>query len=113
MKTMLEVIELSGVATFQDSGRRGYQSFGVPVSGAMDWFAHQVANQLVGNAADATVLEIGLGEVTFRAKRDCVLAVTGAGFEVQNYLWTFPLWTSFYVRGGWIVQIKKIYGGNW
>ncbi|MFN3490904.1 MAG: biotin-dependent carboxyltransferase family protein, partial [Anaerolineales bacterium] len=48
-----------------------------------------------------------------RARRDCVLAATGAGFEVQNYLWTFPLWTSFYVRAGWIVQIKKTGGGNW
>lgn len=110
---MIEVIEISGIATFQDSGRRGYQSFGVPVSGAMDWFAYQVANQLVGNSKDATVIEIGLGEATFRAKRDCVLAVTGAGFEVQNYLWTFPLWTSFYVRAGWVVQIKKTSGGNW
>ena len=110
---MLEVIEVLGMATFQDSGRRGYQSFGVPVSGAMDWFAYQVANQLVGNSKDSTVVEIGLGEATFRAKQDCVLAVTGAGFEVQNYLWTFPLWTSFYVRAGWIMQIKKISGGNW
>lgn len=110
---MLEVIVVSGVTTFQDSGRRNYQSFGVPVSGAMDWFAYQVANQLVRNEKDSTVIEIGLGEVTFRAKRDCVLAVTGAGFEVQNYLWAFPLWTSFYVRAGWIVQIKKTSGGNW
>lgn len=110
---MLEVIDISGVATFQDSGRRGYQSFGVPVSGPMDWFAHQVANQLVGNSENSPVIEIGLGEATFRTKRDCVLAMTGAGFEVQNYLWTFPLWTSFYVRAGWVVQIKKTSGGNW
>jgi len=110
---MLEVIDVSGIATFQDSGRKGYQSFGVPVSGSMDWFAYQVANQLVGNSQNSPILEIGLSDATFRAKRDCVLAVTGAGFEVQNYLWTFPLWTSFYVRAGWIVQIKKTSGGNW
>lgn len=110
---MLEVIEISGVATFQDLGRKGFQSFGVPVSGAMDWFAYQVVNQLLSNSQNSPVLEIGLGDITFRAKRDCVLAVTGAGFEVQNYVWTFPLWTSFYVRAGWVVQIKKINGGNW
>jgi antagonist of KipI len=110
---MLEVIDISGIATFQDSGRRGYASFGVPLSGAMDWFACQVANQLVWNSQNSVVIEIGLGEATFRAKRDCVLAVTGAGFEVQNYVWTFPLWTSFYVRAGWVVQVKKTKGGNW
>ncbi|NJN80396.1 MAG: biotin-dependent carboxyltransferase [Anaerolineales bacterium] len=110
---MLEVLEISGFATFQDLGRRGFQSFGVPISGAMDWFAYRVANYLLGNSDNDTVLEIGLGDITFRAKRDCVLAVTGAGYEVQNYLWTFPLWTSFYVRAGWAVQIKKTSGGNW
>ncbi len=110
---MLEALEILGSATFQDVGRKGFQRFGVPVSGAMDWFAYQIANQLAGNSKNAPVLEIGLGDITFRAKRDCVLAATGAGFEVQNYVWTFPLWTSFYVRAGWVVQIKKTSGGNW
>jgi antagonist of KipI len=110
---MLEVIDASGLITLQDSGRRGFQRFGVPASGPMDWFAHQAANQLVGNKQDETVLEIGLGEATFRALNDCVIAVTGMGYEVMNYIWTFPLWTSFYVRAGWVVQVKKGSGGNW
>ncbi|MDP1713190.1 MAG: biotin-dependent carboxyltransferase family protein [Anaerolineales bacterium] len=110
---MLEVMDVSGLVTFQDCGRPGWQSYGVPVSGPMDWFAHRVANSLINNPSDAPVIEIGLGEAIFRAKRDCVLAVAGAGFEVANYIWTFPLWTSFYVRAGWHVQVKKISGGNW
>ena len=110
---MLEVLDVSGLVTLQDSGRHGWQSYGVPVSGPMDWFAHRAANSLLGNSPDAVVIEIGLGEAQFRAKRDCVIAVTGAGFEVANYVWTFPLWTSFYVRAGWRVQVKKISGGNW
>ena len=110
---MLEVLNVSGLVTLQDSGRHGWQSYGVPVSGPMDWFAHRTANSLLGNSPDAVVIEIGLGEAQFRAKRDCVLTVTGAGFEVSTYVWTFPLWTSFYVRAGWRVQIKKISGGNW
>ncbi|MBI5822810.1 MAG: biotin-dependent carboxyltransferase family protein [Chloroflexi bacterium] len=111
--TMLEVLDVSGLVTFQDSGRRGWQSYGVPLSGPMDWFAHRAANSMLNNSTDAVVIEIGLGEAMFRAKRDCVLAVTGTGFEVVNYIWTFPLWTSFYVRAGWRVQVKKISGGNW
>ena len=110
---MLEVVDVSGLVTFQDAGRRGFASYGVPISGPMDWFAYQVANSLVGNSANATVIEIGLGEAVFRAKRNCVLAVTGAGYEVLNYVWTFPLWTSFFVRAGWYVNIKKKSGGNW
>ncbi|MBI5945368.1 MAG: biotin-dependent carboxyltransferase family protein [Chloroflexi bacterium] len=110
---MLEVMDVSGMVTFQDSGRYGFAGFGVPTSGPMDWFAHRAANTLVGNSVDAAVIEIGLGEVVFRAKRNCVLAVSGAGYEVQNYIWTFPLWTSFFVRAGWHVHLKKKNGGNW
>jgi biotin-dependent carboxylase-like uncharacterized protein len=110
---MLEVIDVSGLVTFQDSSRRGFASYGVPTSGPMDWFAYRAANFLVGNSANATVIEIGLGEVVFRAKRNCVLAVTGTGYEVLNYVWTFPLWTSFFVRAGWVVHVKKTGGGNW
>lgn len=110
---MLEVLDISGLVTFQDSGRHGWQNCGVPLSGPMDWFAHRAANNLIDNPPDATVLEIGLGEITLRVTRNTVLAVTGAGFEVANYVWTFPLWTSFYVRAGWRVQVKKISGGNW
>ena len=110
---MLEVIDVSGLVTVQDSGRHGFASYGVPNSGPMDWFAYQAANSLVGNSVNAPVIEIGLGEAVFRAKRNCVLAVTGAGYEVLNYVWTFPLWTSFFVRAGWYVHVKKKSGGNW
>ncbi len=110
---MLEILDVSGLVTFQDSGRHGWQSYGVPISGPMDWFAHQAANSILGNPPNSATLEIGLGEITFHATRNTVLAVTGAGYEVQNYIWTFPLWTSFYVRAGWRVQVKKISGGNW
>ena len=110
---MLEVLDVSGLVTFQDSGRRGWQKLGVPVSGPMDWFAHHAANALIGNPLDAAVIEIGLGDAVFRARRDCVVAVTGAGYEVSTYMWTFPLWTSFYVRAGLNIHVKKINGGNW
>lgn len=110
---MLEVLDVSGLATFQDSGRNGFQQFGVPVSGPMDWFAYRTANALAGNSSNTPVIEIGLGEAIFRARQNCVLAVTGAGYEVSNYVWTFPLWTSFFVRAGWHVHIKKTSGGNW
>lgn len=110
---MLEIVELTGIATLQDSGRRGWNKFGVPTSGAMDWFAYQAANSLLNNPPNSATIELGLGEITFHALRNTVLAVTGAGYEVENYIWTFPLWTAFYVRAGWTVRVKKTCGGNW
>jgi antagonist of KipI len=110
---VIEVTDLTGIATLQDSGRRGWNKFGVPTSGAMDWFAYEVANSLLDNPLNSATIELGLGEITFRALRNTTIAVTGAGFEVENYVWTFPLWTSFYVRAGWTVRVKKTSGGNW
>jgi len=110
---VLEVTDLSGIATLQDSGRRGWNKFGVPTSGPMDWFAYQAANSLLDNSPNSAVIELGLGEITFRALRNTTIAVTGAGYEVENYVWTFPLWTTFYVRAGWTVRVKKTSGGNW
>ena len=51
--------------------------------------------------------------MTLRAHRDCVVAVTGVGFVASTYVWTFPLWTSFYVRNGWTVHVAKSGDGNW
>ena len=110
---MLEILEVSGIATLQDSGRRGWKKFGVPTSGSMDWLAYQAANSLLNNPPNSAVIELGLGEITFRALRNTVISVTGAGYEVENYIWTFPLWTTFYVRAGWTVRVKKTNGGNW
>ncbi len=110
---MLEILEVTGIATIQDSGRRGWNKFGVPTSGPMDWFAYQAANSLLNNPPNSATIELGLGEITFHALRNTVLAVTGAGYEVENYIWTFPLWTTFYVRAGWTVRVKKTSGGNW
>jgi len=110
---MLEVIDISGIATLQDLGRHGWNKFGVPTSGPMDWFAHHAANSLLNNPPNAATLELGLGEITLHALRNTVLSFTGAGYEVENYIWTFPLWTTFYVRAGWTVRMKKTSSGNW
>ena len=49
------IIEKGGMlTTIQDSGRHGYQRFGMPVSGAMDLLALQTANTLVGNSSGNT-----------------------------------------------------------
>ena len=109
----MKVIEASGIATIQDSGRNGWRRFGVAASGPMDAFAFGAANKLAGNPADYAVIEIGLGDVIFQALQDCVIAVTGVGYTLSIYAWEFPLWSSFFVRAGWQVQLNKIETGMW
>jgi biotin-dependent carboxylase-like uncharacterized protein len=58
MSPGLQVIAPGLHSTIQDLGRRGYQDIGVPLSGALDRIGLTLANALVGNAANAPVLEI-------------------------------------------------------
>jgi antagonist of KipI len=109
----LEVIDVNGLATVQDSGRTGWRKFGMSVSGPMDAFAFQAANKLAGNALHQATIEIGLGDITFRALHDCVIAVAGVGYGLSVYIWDFPLWSSYYVRTGWTIRLDKLDFGMW
>ncbi len=109
----LEIIEVNALATLQDAGRTGWRRFGVPVSGPMDGFAFRAANALVQNRSQDAAIEIGLGDITFRALRDCVVAVAGAGFALSIYIWDFPLWSSYFVRAGWTIRLNKLDSGMW
>ena len=109
----LEVMEISGLATIQDLGRLGWRRFGVPASGPMDVFAFRAANALAGNQAECAAVEIGLGDAVFQARRDCVIAVTGAGYHLSIYAWEFPLWNSFFIRAGWNIRLTKTNHGMW
>lgn len=109
----LAVVDAGGIAAVQDAGRTGWRKFGVPASGPMDLFAFRAANALAGNPAEYASIEIGLGDVTFQATRDCILAATGAGYRVSVYVWEFSLWSAFFVRGGWKVHLRKTDDGMW
>lgn len=109
----LEILEVNGLATLQDTGRTGWRKFGVPASGAMDAFAFRAANLLAGNDPECAAVEIGMGGIALRALRDCVIAVAGVGCALSVYIWDFPPWSSYYVRGGWTVRLDKLDFGMW
>jgi antagonist of KipI len=68
--------------TVQDLGRWGFQSRGVPVSGALDWYSHRAANHLVGNDPDMATLEVTLVGPHMRFDGGALFAVTGAEFRL-------------------------------
>ena len=78
------VVEDAGLlTTVQDTGRWGYQHYGVSVSGAMDPTAHRRANRLVGNPPDAATLEITLVGPLLRFETAMRIGVAGAAFELR------------------------------
>lgn len=67
--------------TVQDSGRRGFQRYGVPVSGAIDSYAFLMANLLVGNQPNDACLEITLQGPEIEFLHGSWIAITGANLS--------------------------------
>ena len=80
--TSVAILTPGLLTTVQDTGRWGYQRFGVAVAGAMDLASHRLANLLVGNPAEAATLELTLTGPTVRFDGEAALAVTGARFDM-------------------------------
>jgi biotin-dependent carboxylase-like uncharacterized protein len=77
---LLKVIAPGFHTTVQDSGRRGYQRAGVPVSGALDRDGFMLANGLVGNDLNAASLElIGSGPEFEVVAPSVRMALVGSG----------------------------------
>ena len=73
----VRVLKPGMLTTLQDTGRTGYQHYGVPVAGAMDLFSHRVANMLVGNRGDEATLEMTLKGPSLEFDRDTLIAICG------------------------------------
>ncbi|WP_433225912.1 biotin-dependent carboxyltransferase family protein [Actinomadura formosensis] len=109
---MIEVVAPGLHSSVQDRGRSGYYAVGVPPSGAMDLFAHDAANALVGNAPDAAGLEITFLGPTLTFQVATVIAVTGATVDVAfSNGRRIPLWTSQLVRAGQTVRFAAMSSG--
>ncbi|AQS57259.1 MAG: biotin-dependent carboxyltransferase family protein [Novibacillus thermophilus] len=97
---VLEVIKPGLATSVQDLGRTGYQQYGVVVSGAMDAYALQVGNLLVGNRRGAAGLEITLMGPELGILRDTTIAVCGADLSPTVDGVPIPVWKSVQVKKG-------------
>jgi biotin-dependent carboxylase-like uncharacterized protein len=101
----LGVVDAGWMTTFQDGGRRGTERLGVPTGGSADQSSAAIANVLVGNDRDATLLEI-MGEFSFVPSADVVVAATGAVGEVLVGEYRADTWAPVVVPGG--VEVRLI-----
>jgi antagonist of KipI len=76
----LRVIKAGILDTVQDMGRIGYQHLGINPGGAMDKFAAQVANILVGNDPKEAVIELHFPAASFIFEHPALIALSGADF---------------------------------
>jgi biotin-dependent carboxylase-like uncharacterized protein len=88
------ILEPGPLATIQDLGRWGHRDRGVPLSGAMDPQALQIANGLVGNDRGLAAVEITWGGLKAELAADLFFAVTGAALDITLNEEPVPLWTT-------------------
>ena len=93
--TSMRVISPGVLSLIQDVGRRGFQRFGVSVSGAMDPDSLLLGNRLVGNQLDFAAVEVTFGGAEFAFDEDAFIAITGADLSAAIDGTPAPLWESF------------------
>jgi len=95
----------------QDAGRFGVRHLGVTQGGSLDWRSMAWANWLLGNALDASVIEITLGGFSVVAEDDCLLALAGADLAAQLDGQALAPWRSFKLRKGQRLQFTQPLAG--
>jgi biotin-dependent carboxylase-like uncharacterized protein len=94
------------LSTVQDLGRFHYRLDGVVLGGALDDVAHQVANWMVGNSADAATLEITLGGVKLRFLHKHRFSLTGADCDAELDGKKIRCWWSYIAQPGQVLHLR-------
>ena len=120
----LKILNPGLMTTVQDLGRFGYAHFGVTPAGAADALALRVANRLLGNAEQESVLEMTLLGPTIAFERTAVVVLTGADVECRlahpgasrqaatvQVGARAPMWKPFPVLPGAVLKCGPVTGG--
>lgn len=108
---MIEVVVPGLFSTVQDRGRSGFYAWGIPPSGAMDAFAHQAGNALVGNTPQAAGIEATFLGPTLTFRQFSIIALTGAEVAATLDGVRVPMWMSQVVRSGQTLQVGPTRSG--
>jgi biotin-dependent carboxylase-like uncharacterized protein len=109
----LEILRSSPLCTLQDLGKEGASLAGVSQSGAADEYAYLVANMLLQNPANAPMLEIAYGNMSFKATKDLTLVITGAKANVKVSGKSVPMWHTFKIQKNQTLLIEMANSGQW
>jgi len=107
----LTIIKAGIQDSIQDLGRYGHQHLGINPSGAMDKYALQIANMLVGNELNEAVLEMHFPASVFLFKQQAMIAITGADFSPSINGEMIPSGHALIVNKNDVLQFHKPING--
>lgn len=108
---LFEVIKPGLSTTIQDLGRHKFRQYGVVASGAMDTFALQVSNLLVGNNRNTACLEVSIMGPKLKVLTDTVLSICGAHLSPTIDGHPLEMWKSHFVHKGQVLAFGRPVSG--
>ncbi|TMI80766.1 MAG: biotin-dependent carboxyltransferase family protein [Bacteroidetes bacterium] len=103
----LKIIKAGVFDTIQDLGRYGLQYLGINPGGAMDRFAAQAVNMLVGNNTAEPVIELHFPSSIFLFEQEVMIAIGGADFSPTINGEEIPLWRPIITSKNSLLQFQK------
>lgn len=105
----IDVLSGGTQTTIQDfPGRSGYWHIGVPPSGPFDNYSFRLANQLLGNDAEAAALEITVAGPSLQFGFDTQCALTGAAIDAKLDGTPVSSWEIFTVKAGQTLTLGRV-----
>ena len=105
------VISPGSFTTVQDRGRYSFIDRGVPPSGALDLFAYDIANLLVGNPAGSAVLEITMMGPALEVLGESDMALAGADMALTVNRQPVPMCQTVRLMKGDVIRIRQAKSG--
>jgi antagonist of KipI len=106
------LISKSGVLdTIQDKGRIGFSRWGINTNGAMDFYAMQMANALVGNELTEALIELHFPAGEYVFKNNSLISITGGNFDPHVNDLPVSCWKSLLVRAGSTLRFNRKVNG--
>lgn len=106
MKEIFEVMKVGIQLTIQDAGRKDFRHLGIPVSGAMDQYAFQIGNILVGNSRRKASLEVAIGGTILKSLQNFNIAITGGDLSPHINNKKAEMWKVLTIKKGDILSFK-------
>ena len=96
----LEVINAGLMSLLQDRGRFGYMHYGITNSGAINEYAYNWVNKLLGNSWDSAAVEITMGGALFKAHSDMIIAVVACAVPFSINGKACPINCTHHIQAG-------------
>ncbi len=103
--TAISILRSGPLSLLQDRGRFGRADLGLSTGGPMDPVAAELANALLGNDRDATLIEASFGGLELRAEGALQVTVTGAELPLELNGEPCALWTVLDLTPGDVLRL--------